>query len=160
VRASREVALAAADLVVGELLAEGRLVREDGIVRDPGHAPPTADPAVERAGARLVAALDVPAPPALGVAAAAAGCAPETVRALERAGRIVVLGDDVAWSSDAYDRLRGQALGMARGAPLTPAALRDATGTSRRIVMALLEDLDRRGILMRTPAGHVPGPRA
>ena len=26
--------------------------------------------------------------------------------------------------------------------------------------MAILEDLDRRAILRRTPAGHVPGPRA
>ena len=26
--------------------------------------------------------------------------------------------------------------------------------------MAILEDLDRRGILRRTDAGHVPGPRA
>ena len=160
VRASREVALAAADLVVGELLAAGRLIRDEGTVREPGHAPPASDPAEERAAARLVAALDVPAPPPLGAAAAAAGCAPETVRALERAGRIVVLGDDLAWSSEAYDRLRDQALGVARRAPLTPAALRDATGTNRRVVMAVLEDLDRRGILRRTPAGHVPGPRA
>ena len=40
------------------------------------------------------------------------------------------------------------------------AALRGATGTSRKYVVALLEDLGRRGILTRTPAGHVPGPRA
>ena len=46
------------------------------------------------------------------------------------------------------------------GAPLTPAAFRDATGTSRKYVMAILADLDRRGILRRTDAGHVPGPRA
>jgi hypothetical protein len=26
--------------------------------------------------------------------------------------------------------------------------------------MAILEDLDRRGVLRRTPEGHVPGPRA
>jgi hypothetical protein len=43
---------------------------------------------------------------------------------------------------------------------LTPAALRDDTGTSRKYVMAILEDLDRRAILRRTPDGHVPGPRA
>jgi len=48
---------------------------------------------------------------------------------------------------------------MASRAPVTPAALRDATGTSRRYVLAILEDLDRRGALRRTPAGHVPGPR-
>jgi hypothetical protein len=49
---------------------------------------------------------------------------------------------------------------LASAAPLAPAALRDATGTSRKYVMAILEDLDRRGVLRRTPAGHVPGPRA
>ena len=49
---------------------------------------------------------------------------------------------------------------MAAVAPLTPAAFRDATGTSRRYVLALLEDLDRRAVLRRAPDGHVPGPRA
>ena len=49
---------------------------------------------------------------------------------------------------------------MAATEPLTPAAFRDATGTSRKYVMAILADLDRRGVLRRTPAGHVPGPRA
>jgi hypothetical protein len=43
---------------------------------------------------------------------------------------------------------------------MTPASFRDATGTSRKYVMAVLEDLDRRGVLRRTPAGHVPGPHA
>jgi len=48
---------------------------------------------------------------------------------------------------------------MAAVAPLTPAAYRDATGTSRRYVLVILEDLDRRGLLRRTDAGHVLGPR-
>jgi hypothetical protein len=52
------------------------------------------------------------------------------------------------------------ALDRARVGPLTPAAFRDATGTSRRFVLAILEDLDRRGVLQRTPEGHIPGPRA
>ena len=49
---------------------------------------------------------------------------------------------------------------MAAREPLTPAAYRDATGTSRKYVMAILEDLDRRAILRRTADGHVPGPKA
>jgi hypothetical protein len=109
---------------------------------------------------RLVQALDDPAPPALGSAAAAASCPSDAVRELERSGRIVVVGDDLAWSAAAFERLSDQALGLATVAPLTPAALRDATRTSRKYVMALLEELDRRGLLRRTPAGHVPGPRA
>jgi hypothetical protein len=109
---------------------------------------------------RLEAALDVVAPPPLGEAGAAAGCPPEGVRALEAAGRLLRVNEDLAWSAAAYGRLETQALELAALAPLTPATLRDVTGTSRKYVMALLEDMDRRAILRRTPAGHVPGPRA
>ena len=83
-----------------------------------------------------------------------------TVRALERAGRIVVLEPDLAYAISTYRDLVARALALAADAPLTPAAYRDATGTSRKYVMAILEDLDRRGILRRTPDGHVAGPKA
>ena len=109
---------------------------------------------------RLLALLDVAAPPSLSAAARHAGCPPDAIRELEREGRIIVVGDDLAWSAKAFDRLTAIALELAREAPLAPAGLRDATGTSRKYVMALLEELDRRGILRRTPAGHVRGPRA
>ncbi len=107
---------------------------------------------------RLVAILATVAPPALSVAARAAGCPPDGIRALERANRIVRLDDDLAWAFATYRDLAGRAVAMAAAAPLTPAAYRDATGTSRKYVLAILEDLDRRAILRRTPDGHVPGP--
>ena len=110
--------------------------------------------------ARLESALDVPAPPPLSEAALAAACPPDGIRALESAGRIVRLDDDLAYAAAAYRRLEARAVELATASPLAPAALRDATGTSRKYVMAILEDLDRRGVLRRTPAGHVPGPRA
>jgi selenocysteine-specific elongation factor len=109
---------------------------------------------------RLESALDVAAPPPLADAVRAAGCSPAGVRTLEAAGRIVRVDDDLAWSTAAHGRLTTIALEMAGRAPLTPAGLRDSTGTSRKYVMAILEDLDRRGWLRRTPDGHVPGPRA
>ncbi len=109
---------------------------------------------------RLEAALAVPAPPPLGEAARRAGCPAEGVRGLEAAGRIVRVEDDLAWAGSTYRGLEALALRLATPGPLTPATLRDATGTSRKYVMALLEDLDRRGVLRRTPDGHVPGPRA
>ena len=71
-----------------------------------------------------------------------------------------MLEPDLAYASSTYRELAARATAMAGTAPLTPAAYRDATGTSRKFVMAILEDLDRRGILRRTDAGHVPGPRA
>jgi hypothetical protein len=71
-----------------------------------------------------------------------------------------VLAPDLAYAMSTYRDLAATALRLAARAPLAPAAFRDATGTSRKYVMPILEDLDRRGILRRTPAGHVPGPRA
>jgi hypothetical protein len=110
--------------------------------------------------ARLEAALSVPATPTLETAASEAGCPPEGVNALVSSGRITRLGPDLAWATPTFHALARQALELARQSPLTPASYRDATGTSRRYVLAILEDLDRRGILQRTPEGHIPGPRA
>jgi len=145
--------------VVNHLVSDGRLVRRDDVLRDPAIGGEQSTELIE-AMDRLEHALDTPAPPRLAEAAAAAGCPPDGVKALHAAGRIVRLGPDLAWSSSAFHRLAAVALEHARQAPLTPAAFRDATGTSRKYVLAILEDLDRREILRRTPEGHTPGPRA
>jgi selenocysteine-specific elongation factor len=115
---------------------------------------------VEAAMDRLEAALAAVAPPPLREAAAAASCPASAVRELERRGRIVVIDADLAYAMSTYRDLTAKALDIARREPLTPAAFRDLTGTSRRYVVPILEDLDRRGILRRTPDGHLPGPRA
>jgi selenocysteine-specific elongation factor len=146
--------------LVDELIDEGRLVRDGDRVREAGQAAPSVDASVAAAMDRLEAALDVLAPPGLDEATRRAGCPATGVRDLERAARIVVLAPDLAYAMPMYRRLAASALELAGRGPLTPAAFRDATGTSRRYVMPILEDLDRRGILRRTPAGHLPGPRA
>ena len=150
---------AAVGATIDDLVARHRLARDGDRLRDPARdaGPPAA---LVAAMDRLEALLDVPAPPDLSEAARVAGCPPEGIRALEAAGRIVRIEADLAWAAPSFHRLAATALELARRAPLAPAALRDATGTSRRVVMPLLEDLNRRGILARTPAGHVPGPRA
>jgi hypothetical protein len=109
---------------------------------------------------RLVSALAVPAPPSLAEAARAAGCPPDGLRELVASGRLTRVEPDLAWATPTYDGLVRIALELATPGPVTPAALRDATGTSRRFVLAILEDLDRRQVLRRTPEGHVRGPRA
>jgi selenocysteine-specific elongation factor len=158
-REDSEAADAAIGRVTDDLVARRRLAREGDRFRDPARdaGPP---PALAAAMDRLEVLLDVPAPPDLSGAARAAGCPPEGIRALEAAGRIVRVEADLAWAAPAFRCLVATALELARRGPLAPAALRDATGTSRRVVMPFLEDLNRRGILARTPAGHVPGPRA
>jgi len=153
----------AADSAIGavldDLVARRRLSRGDDRLRDPAReaGPP---PALAASMDRLEALLDVPAPSDLSEAARVAGCPPEGVRALEAAGRIVRVEADLAWAARSFEKLTATALELARLGPLAPAALRDATGASRRVVMPLLEELNRRGILARTPAGHVVGPKA
>ena len=149
-----------AGALVDDLAAMGRLVRDGDRIRLPDHRPDAPDPARARAMERLEAVLAVHAPPPLGDAAADAGCPDDAVRELERSGRIVVIAPDLAYAQDTHGALVATALALAADGPLTPARFRDATGTSRKYVMPVLEDLDRRGILRRTPAGHVPGPRA
>jgi selenocysteine-specific elongation factor len=147
-----------ARLVLDRLVVAGTLARDGDLVREPSRAagPP---PQTLAAMDRLEAALAVAAPPSLAEAARAAGCPPDGIRALEAAGRIVRLEDDLAWAAATYRELVKRALALAAVAPLSPATFRDATGSSRRYVMVILEDLDRRGLLRRTDAGHVLGPR-
>ncbi len=150
---------AAADDLVDQLAAAGRLIRSGDRMLVPGQAGGPSE-ATREAMDRLEAVLAVPAPPPLAEAARLAGCPSDGVRALEAAGRITRLEDDLAWATPTLQALQELALRLAWTAPLTPAAFRDATGTSRRYTLAVIEDLDRHGILARTPIGHVPGPRA
>jgi selenocysteine-specific elongation factor len=142
------------------LVAAGRLTRAADRVMPSGVVVTGPSPALAAAMDRLVTAISTISPPSLAAAAREAGCPIEGIRLLEEANRIVRLDDDLAWAFPTYSELAARALALATDGPLTPAAYRDATGTSRKYVMAILEDLDRRAILRRTPDGHVPGPRA
>jgi selenocysteine-specific elongation factor len=142
---------------VERLVRDGIVARDGERLRDPSRAAGL-PPATLEAMDRLEQALSAAAPPGLAGAAREAGCPPDGVRALETAGRIVRLEDDLAWAAGTYRDLVRRALAMAAAGPLSPAAFRDATGTSRRYVLVVLEDLDRRGLLRRTEAGHVLGP--
>ena len=158
-RRDTDSAAAAISRLLDALVTEGRLARQGDALRDPGRTDALPAGLVD-AMDRLEAALAVPAPRPLAEAASTAGCPPEGIRALQADGRITRIGTDLAWATSTYRGLAALALEMARTSPLTPAAFRDATDTSRRYVLAILEDLDRRGILQRTPEGHIPGPRA
>jgi selenocysteine-specific elongation factor len=142
------------------LVAAGRLTRAADRVTPAGLVVTGPSPALAAAMDRLVTAISTISPPPLAAAAQDAGCPTEGIRLLEQANRIVRLDDDLAWAFPTYRELAARALALATDGPLTPAAFRDAIGTSRKYVMAILEDLDRRAILRRTPDGHVPGPRA
>ncbi len=157
----REAAATAAAALIDQLVRDGRLVRDDLEIVLPGSQPAGHHPDAALAAAmnRLEGALAVAAPPGLSEAARSAACPPDGILELERTGRIVVLEPDMAYAATTYRALEGRALALATREPLTPAAFRDATGTSRKYVMAILAEMDRRGVLRRTDAGHVPGPR-
>jgi selenocysteine-specific elongation factor len=159
----RDAAAIATTVLIDALVTGGDLIRDGDRLRAPGvaAAPPIeADPRLRAAMDRLEAALDMPTPPPLSIAAREAACPDDGIRALASSGRIVLLEPDLAYAASTYRDLAARALAMASMEPLTPAAFRDATGTSRKYVMAILEDLDGRAILRRTPDGHVPGPKA
>jgi selenocysteine-specific elongation factor len=158
-RVSAAAAAVAVDRLLAGLVADGRLARDGDRLLDPSRRA-AIDDAMAGAMTRLEALLDANVPPSLAEAARAAGCPPEGLRHLETSGRIVRVEDDLAWSAARYAVLREVALTMARGGPLAPAAYRDAIGGNRRVALALLEDLGRRGVLRRTEAGHVLGPTA
>jgi selenocysteine-specific elongation factor len=152
-RRDAEAASAAITRLLDRLVEDGRLGRSGDALRDPARGEDRPAALVE-AMARLEAALSVAAPPSLRAAAERVGCPPECIRALQTDGRIVRVEDDLAWAADTYHRLAGQVLDRARVAPVTPAELRDATGTSRRYALAILEDLDRRRL---SPRANDPG---
>jgi selenocysteine-specific elongation factor len=163
VTVDRDAAVIVAGSVIDRLVAAGDLTRTGATISRPGQAgaasPDAVAPQLAAAMDRLERILDVAAPPALAEAARDADCPTEGILLLERSGRIVVLDPGLAYGAATYQRLTDTAVELASVRPLTPAALRDATGTSRRYVLALLTELDRRGILRRTTDGHVPGAR-
>ena len=141
-----EEARTAAGSVVDALVRDGRLVRAGDRVTLPGAAGPASRtrpwwPRWTASSGRCPPrrqrpSRTRPAPPA----AHPTGSAPSNATAGS-----IVLEPSLAYATATYHALTAQALALAEAAPLTPAALRDATGTSRRYVMAILEDLDRRG---------------
>ena len=155
----REAADAVAHGVVERAIADGVLARDGDRARDPGRAAGLPADVAGGDGPARGRALGRRAAGALGRGAGRRAVRRDGVRALEAAGRIVRLEDDLAWAATTYRDLVKRAISMAAAAPLTPAAFRDETGTSRRYVLVILEDLDRRGLLRRTDAGHVLGPK-
>jgi selenocysteine-specific elongation factor len=141
--------------VLQGLTEDGRLAERDGSLALPGHS---ADlPVVGAAGPLLEVLGRQPlAPPSLSEATRESGASDEVVRALAQRGDIVRVGDDVAFTKDAYET----AVAMVReiisdGGSVTVAQLRDRMGASRRPVLALLEHLDAQRVTRRVGDSRV-----
>ena len=144
--------------VVDQAIADGCSPADGDALRDPDRAaglPPELLAAMDR----LEAALDVAAPPSLSAAARRRRL---PARRRERArggrphrpprGRPRLVDRDVAAS-----RRRGPRAG--RDGAAHPGGVPRRDRHEPRYVLGILEDLDRRGILRRTDAGHVLGPK-
>jgi selenocysteine-specific elongation factor len=77
----------------------------------------------------------------------------------EREGRVAAVERGWFVARSALDGFaRDLALIAARG-PITPAAVREATGLSRKHLIPLLEWADREGLTIRSGEARIPGPR-
>ena len=82
----------------------------------------------------------------------------DVLRILVDSGRLVAVNPDVYLTAEAESRLKSGARSvLERASPAAPAAFGDELGLSRRLLIPLLEYLDRLSITRRTPQGRIPG---
>ncbi|MGO2861655.1 MAG: selenocysteine-specific translation elongation factor [Brevibacterium sp.] len=142
---------AATRTLLGEIVARAGLETVDGVVRPPGHR---ADLGTAEAGIaeveRRLAADPFAAPEAHDLRELGLGA--RELAVAEKAGRILRLGDGVVVSP----RTPAQAMRLLAGLdqPFTTSQARQALGTTRRIVIPLLEHLDARGWTRRLDTTH------
>lgn len=153
---------AAAGVALRQLAAHREMVTEGAIIRSVGFTPVRTAGAelmerviarVEEGGltpptlAELVAELKVP-----GVA--------EALKAAVQGGRLEAVERERFFSRTALARYTEQLRTIGRAGPITPQALRDATGLSRKFLIPLLEWGDRTGLTVRAGDVRQLTPRA
>jgi selenocysteine-specific elongation factor len=128
----------------------GLVTREAAGLRLPDHRV-ALDDDQQRARDALLAALDASpfAPPSLSDAAASAGVSRPLLTEMESAGQVVRLAPDIAMTASAIDEATALLRTAAVDGPLTASGARQVLGTSRKYVLPLLEELDRRGVTRR-----------
>ena len=150
------VAPASFPSVVQGMSDDGRVVERDGFLALPGHRVELhADGGAAAPLLELLSRQPL-APPSLSEATRQAGASAEIVRALAQRGDIVRVGDDVAFTKEAYET----AVALVReiiseSGSITVAQLRDRMGASRRPVLALLEHLDSERVTRRVGDARV-----
>lgn len=142
---------AEASELVAQVLGRAGLEQADGLVRPPGH---TANLGAAEAGVaeleRRLAAEPFAAPEADELRALRLGA--RELAVAERAGRLLRLAEGLVVAP----RTPAQAMRVLSGLeqPFTTSQARQALGTSRRVVIPLLEHLDARGWTRRVDAAH------
>ncbi|GAA5171364.1 SelB C-terminal domain-containing protein [Amycolatopsis dongchuanensis] len=144
----QEAGLPAAELVP-TLLAGTGLEVADGLVRKPGAGlPPRVDKAV-RTVEEWLAAEPFRAPEADELTELKLGT--RELAAAVRTGRLVRVADGIVLGPDAFERAAATLATLPQ--PFTVSEARRALGTTRRVAVPLLEQLDARGITRRGDGG-------
>jgi selenocysteine-specific elongation factor len=140
----QRVGLPAAELVPALLEGTGLEVA-DGLVRAPGASLPTRVEKAVRTIEEWLAAEPFRAPEADELAELQLG--PRELAAAARAGRLTRIADGVVLGADALDRAVSVLATLPQ--PFTVSEARRALGTSRRVAVPLLEQLDARRVTRR-----------
>ena len=137
------------DALVAEL-ARGGFVRAGALIRRNTHRP-ALPPRLQAAGSRIRAALAAkPFDPPARKELAPDAVGQQALRFLVETGEAVEIGDDAVLSSEGYARAVEQIRTYLRGkGTATVSELKPVLGVSRRIMVPLLERLDRDGVTMR-----------
>ncbi|OMB95529.1 translation elongation factor [Mycobacterium colombiense] len=144
----QRVGLPAADLVP-KLLEGTGLEVTDGLVRPPGAGLPARVDKAVSAVEEWLAAEPFRAPEADELAELKLG--PRELAAAVRAGRLTRIADGVVLGPDALDRAAGVLAALPQ--PFTVSEARRALGTTRRVAVPLLEQLDARRVTRRGDDG-------
>lgn len=144
----QQVGLPAADLMP-KLLEGTGLEVADGLVRPPGAGLPARVDKAVCAVEEWLAAEPFRAPEADELAELKLG--PRELAAAVRAGRLTRIADGVVLGPDALDRAAGVLAALPQ--PFTVSEARRALGTTRRVAVPLLEQLDARRVTRRGDDG-------
>ena len=145
----RRAAGALRDAVLAVLAARGYR-RSGALIRPPGHAAALPAHLARAAEAMRTTLAAAPlAPPSRGqLAPDRTGQA--ILEYLVNSGEVVQLDNDVVLRADAYERARDAVVAhLRRHRAATTSSLRTAIGTNRRVIIPLLERLDRDGVTLR-----------
>jgi selenocysteine-specific elongation factor len=152
----------AGELALERLAAASKVAIEGGVIRSAGFrpAPAASDLLIEKLVRRLEAAgLTPPTTRELETELGTSGIA-EALRAAAKAGKVEAVERDRFFSTTSLEAFRLQVIQLGAAGAVTPQALRDATGLSRKFLIPLLEWCDRSGVTIRDGDTRQLTPRA
>src|SRR5258706_252022 len=125
-------------------------VKVVGAIRRDDYRPALPLP-LQAAGARIRAALAAkPFEPPSRKELAPDGIALQALRFLRETGEVIELGEELVLRTDSFTRMKEVIVTFIREkGPATVSDLRQSLGTTRRVVMPLLERLDRDAVTLR-----------